>query len=90
MGDLRYKFPGVIEQGWSAFADLYALWASLLDGLQLGVLKQAGGDLVHAMQVVSHPALSDGLKAKVARLLHEGDAFHADDYVAWFGMESAT
>ena len=42
VGDLRYRFPGVIEQRWTAFADLYALWASLLDGLQPGVLKQAG------------------------------------------------
>ncbi|WGL65166.1 hypothetical protein QDX81_09915 [Pseudomonas sp. CW003PS] len=87
VGDLRYKFPGVIEQGWSAFADLYALWASLLDGLQPGVLKQADGDLERAIQQVTHPALYDGLKAKVAKLLHEGTAFHADDYVAWFGLD---
>lgn len=90
VGDLRYKFPGVIEQGWSAFADLFALWASLLDGLQPGVLKEAGGDLERAIQEVTHPALNDGLKAKVAKLLHEGTAFHADDYVAWFGLDIIT
>lgn len=90
VGDLRYKFPGVIEQGWSAFADLYGLWASLLDGLQPGVLKQAGGNLERAIQQVTHPALNDGLKAKVAKLLHEGTAFHADDYVAWFGLDITT
>ena len=87
VGDLRYKFPGVIEQGWSAFADLYALWASLLDGLQPGVLKQAGGDLERALQQITHPALNDALKAKVAKLLNEGTAFHADDYVVWFGLD---
>lgn len=89
VGDLRYKFPGVIEQGWSAFADLYALWASLLDGLQPGVLKEAGGDLKSAVQQVAHPALNDGLKSKVAKLLYEGTGFHAEDYVSWFGLDSA-
>lgn len=88
VGDLRYKFPGVIEQGWSAFADLYALWASLLDGLQPGVLKEAGGDLERTVQQVAHPALNDGLKSKLAKLLQEGTTFHADDYVAWFGLDS--
>lgn len=90
VGDLRYKFPGVIEHGWSPFADLYALWASLLDGLQPGVLKQAGGDLERALEQITHPALNEGLKAKVAKLLNEGPAFHADDYVVWFGLEIAT
>lgn len=88
VGDLRYKFPGVIEQGWSAFADLYALWASLLDGLQPGVLKKSGGNLARAIQQVTHPALDEGLKAKVAKLLLVGTSFHADDYVAWFGLDS--
>jgi len=90
VGDLRYKFPGVIEQGWSAFADLYALWSSLLDGLQPGILKEAGGDLERAMLEITHPALTDGLKIKLAKLLQEGPAFCADDYVAWFGLDGAT